>query len=202
VDESNLTPGVLEGTATRDVHALLKAPWKERVEVTVKRGDATADVAIGSCTDLLAEGHAIVDVKPASRWNEIRAVRVLCEALARLEKMKDAKREVLPFEARPLLAELASLNATVGPRGRGPVLAELGEATNVQCPSGSICTADAGSDSFAVSVLALGDYDGDGVADVMVAVTAGPTRGTLTWSAGFIITKKAAGSPCTVIEQW
>ena len=59
-------------------------------------------------------------------------------------------------------------------------------------------------DAYLLSIVGAGDYNGDGVEDVILIAGSRPLRGTATsaFSLGFVMTREAPGKPLEILTRF
>lgn len=203
-DAGSLVAGIsgsAPGTAA-EFTRVLSARWDHELRLEVRRGRIVEDVTIADCAALLRIPWKTMWKSKDEPVGTVRDWYVTCAAIERMPRAKASTRTLLPLVLEPLLADLASAKVLVGPRQDKAFFAALKNRTQVRCITERRCLVSTPTDDYAIDLLAVGDFDGDRVEDVMGEASAGPVAGTAVSTRGFIATRLTAGGPLRLIEWW
>lgn len=200
----SLLEGLPSGHPSRpgDFSAVLSSPWDSPLDLVVGTADAHRDVTVRDCAELMAIPKEDVWSTKTEPIGTERAWRVTCGALSRMARARSARVSHLPFALEALLPALADLDVTKGASSDAGYFRELRRRSEIQCSSKARCIIRTPTDQFAIDLLAAGDFNGDGVEDIIGQSSAGPIAGTAVATRGFVVTRQRPGGALTLLEWW
>ncbi len=202
--DAHLLEGLSSGhpSAPGDFAAVLNGPWDSPLELIVDTAGVLQDVTVRDCASLLAISKERVWSTRTEPIGTERAWRVTCGALSRMPRARPSRVSYVSLDVEALLPALAHLDVTKRPSSDTGYFRELRDRLEIRCFGEDRCIIRTPGEQFAIDLLAVGDFNGDGVEDVMGQSSAGPVEGTAVAARGFIVTRKRPGGALTLLEWW
>jgi hypothetical protein len=168
---------------------VFRRPWVDAPRVILKRGVEQHQVPIESCARLLEIGPHVWDTVQPLTYKELAQLRAMCGAVQRISRMKPSRTSYVSWDVKSLLQDLPQVTLGARERGDGPGFEALKQIGAVDCDASDSCKVTTPSGWFVFTVVGSGDFDGDGVEDLMVIFSAGPLQGTLASTHGIILSR-------------
>lgn len=184
-----------------DLRSLLDEKWDSEVVVNFK-GMGDAPVVIRKCTDLI--GKTVVGTVPEGprTFSYVLGLKQNCTAIRYVSYMREYETSYLPYSA----AEIARLLFAVRRRDGGQAFSAFmqpGEKVLQGCFAGNECVfVDENKMQYSVSVVALGDYNKDSIADLVLLLRKKQINGAGAQYLGLLITRTKKSSKLDFIETF
>jgi hypothetical protein len=203
--EKDLALPFIRSTAHRvsDFDKLLLAEWGEPLTVIIDDQGKSAR-NIHSCAELLevTSSGKIWDTAPHSDYHYMHAWRVTCDAMRKMGKMRPYKEGGFSFDLRSLLPNLSKVRIPTKNLQFNLFFESLKDITKLRCNSQANCTLSTEEEAFRIHVLALGDFNGDGVQDLMLRANSSPRDGFGHLAIGVILTRTKPNGELKVLTWW
>ncbi|WP_157619076.1 hypothetical protein [Skermanella stibiiresistens] len=192
---------VLELEPDRPLSAVLDAPWEDAFDVIIDLGAGQTRDTIRTCADYIRLGPAVVGAGSDQEYRVLRSTGTRCAALDLIGRAKPAERSfVKDFRFDKVAAHdlPPALALAVSPDEERRVKRAAAAGGSILDVDRSITLhgLDTGSAELRakdwkarLAVLARGDFDGDGIEDMLVRRDASKTGGTYASSDLFVLTR-------------
>jgi hypothetical protein len=186
-----------------------------RLPVFDQRGPVTKDnLEIGEMVELSSCREAIKyrDLDwHTSGWQDgawFERLYVGCRTVQLVARLRPSKQAFLPFQARPFAQAVGKLLISESYSSVRALFVELKASKLVGCANALSCRTRANinyTTIITIDVEAVGDFDGDGVQDLIVNTNHAvdvPHDGRGDDRIGFVVSRKAEGGDLIVLDAW
>jgi hypothetical protein len=197
----------LKASGVLDFNTLLDAPWKEKLSVLIKTKKEVPEekLQVDSCAQLLNLEHILYGTQDPTDWQSVVVSLLRCKAMQLMTRMQPSERSYIDSNPLSLIPDLARLQLASRNDEVRLFFSGLREKiTETRCFRSDFCRVATKEDVYMVSLVARGDYNGDGVEDVVLIITASPAHGTATsgLSLGFVVTREAPLKPLMILHRF
>ncbi len=195
-----------------EAKAALAAAFPDAFDAHVKRGDSHANIVIANCRDYVRLVDSIVGAASDQEFRVLRATGARCVALDALQTARPAERSFVAgfgLDQSALRFLPARLALTVSPddearlikaEARQTSLKDFQRDVRIRSSSRNAAVLTANYWTADLTIDARGDFDGDGIEDLLITRRASLNRGSLTTADVFILTRTRLGVPLRVLR--
>jgi hypothetical protein len=165
-------------------------------------GGQEKQVQIKTCSDAiqyLPDAHRILSEYMSREY--LSWILCECRAIDRLAKLRPAKSAYLTLYLPDIIKRLAKIKVTPGPSGVRDYFLDFKDAKMPACDPDSDCQVRAGESVHELSAVAVGDYNGDGIQDLVLVDEPWlnePNKVPL----GVVLTAKSDHGDLMVLDWW
>jgi len=206
-DETIYPDEALKAANIADFKGLLEANWNEKISVIVKKDSrsATEKLSLQNCRQLFNVERHLYETEDPTDWPILMQSLLRCKAMQMMTRLKPAQTSYMDRDVLSMVRDLAGLQ----PESRSDPIRlffsglreEKGEKN---CFRKNLCRIVTAKNAYLLNVVATGDYNGDGIEDLILIATNGPIGGTATsrLSLGFVLTREAPGKPLKILTSF
>ena len=201
---TNIIPYFINSKVSKisEFSGLLDKDWDESLTVVLRKNGSARK--INTCKALLGAfyGKGVDRTIPAVDYSNMLAWRVSCGALKRMHRLAPSKYSYVNFNIKPILSQLSSVRI---PSKYGPTrlfFKSLQNIKNIKCEPDKSCMIKTDEEEFLLMPLALGDYNQDGIQDLMLQANSSPIGGGGSSSVGVIVTRNSPNGNLELLNWW
>jgi hypothetical protein len=188
----------------KDFDSFYDKKWAHSsVVVRYKSKGVVKKKKISSCSELHTVKNKIIsiDEKEFGDWSLVNSWRVSCDAMKRISKMKPASQIFIDEELADIIKKLPEVHNETNSMNIKIFFDSIKSAV-VSCSKTDVCRVKANEFSGIVFIDAEGDFNGDGIQDILVTGNIGVRNGGGDRSFGLVVTKSCKTCPLTYLDWW
>jgi hypothetical protein len=206
-DETIYPDDALRAARLADFKSLLGASWREKIPVIIKKDERSAGdkMLLQNCQQLFGLERSLYETEDPTDWPALMQSLLRCKAMEIMTLMQPSKVSYLKMDVLPIVPDLAKVRVeSRSDQVRSYFSGLEGKANERKCFRKNVCRVATKKNAYILSIVGGGDYNGDGIEDIILIATSGSVRGTPTsaLSLGFVVTREGSGKPLKILTTF
>ncbi|TMH79487.1 MAG: hypothetical protein E6H51_03245 [Betaproteobacteria bacterium] len=206
-DETIYPDNALKAASTKDFKTLLDANWHDAMSVVVRKdkGPLSEKSRLQNCRQLFGIERYLYGTEDPTDWPILMQSLLRCKAMEIMTRLQPSKVSYVNMDVQSMVPDLAKLRLLSDSDPVRTFFSGLKEkATETKCFHKDSCRVVTKKDAYLLSLVGAGDYNGDGIEDVILIAGSRPVRGTATsgLSLGFVMTREAPDKPLKILSRF
>lgn len=165
--------------------------------------DQLREKEVSSCADLLGIYPKIYNIKTDGVFfSNLNGWMVACEGMKKVSMMTSSKASYLGFNAKAMLRNLREVRLQSADEEVKDYFIDLKSTKRIDCRKKNSCTAITDERFITITVLAIGDYNSDGIEDALVVANSKIRNGGDGRILGMVMTKLCKKCMVSVLNWW